>query len=236
MKKCSKCQREKDESEFGFHKQIKSGLQPACKSCVAIQTRIYRDSHKKENKEYQKIWSINNPDKIAEKIKKANARKKETGYREKYNLEHKEKIKEVSAKWYVEHKEHAVKKNKEYAISHKEQALERSRRYRARNPEKVAAANLKRREARVAVRNLAKSDCLINLLELQNYKCANKLCGCDLRKNKKHIDHKNPVHLGGSGEIQNLQWLCAKCNLSKAHMPYDKWIARIENEIDVRSG
>jgi hypothetical protein len=229
MKICSKCGIEKDESEYGKHSGVKCGLQPSCRACIAIVKKIYRDNHKEEAKEYIKIWEQKNPDKVNEKIKRANAKKKESGYQENRYKNNIEKIKIANALRYKDKKEEIDKKNREYAAQHKEKGLARSREWRSRNPEKVANQNLKRREARASIRILAKSEELTRLLEMQNYKCANKSCRCDLRTNKRHIDHKNPIHLGGSGEIENLQWLCAPCNLRKAHMPFDEWEKRNGN-------
>jgi hypothetical protein len=50
----------------------------------------------------------------------------------------------------------------------------------------------------------------------QNLRCA--VCGAPLvRSAKPHIDHKIPVSLGGSNDIENLQILCERCNLGKSN-------------------
>lgn len=40
-------------------------------------------------------------------------------------------------------------------------------------------------------------------------------CSSDLATVKKHLDHRNPLARGGSNSAENLQWLCAPCNLAK---------------------
>lgn len=48
----------------------------------------------------------------------------------------------------------------------------------------------------------------------QRNKCA--LCGKPLHNlNRPHIDHRVPISLHGDNQIENLQILCAKCNLGK---------------------
>jgi len=42
-------------------------------------------------------------------------------------------------------------------------------------------------------------------------------CGADLREVEVHIDHKVPFSKGGKTVIENLQPLCAPCNLSKGN-------------------
>ncbi len=54
---------------------------------------------------------------------------------------------------------------------------------------------------------------LINLLELQNYKCNS--CGCDISKYKE-LDHHMPLSKGGNHSIDNVVWLCPDCNRSKS--------------------
>lgn len=51
------------------------------------------------------------------------------------------------------------------------------------------------------------------ILALQNNKCA--WCRANLRRAKIHTDHIVPLALGGRNGRQNIQFLCAPCNLSK---------------------
>ncbi len=53
------------------------------------------------------------------------------------------------------------------------------------------------------------------ILEKHDHKCV--LCGCDLRKFKYHIDHIIPFSKGGETILENLQPLCASCNLTKGN-------------------
>lgn len=54
---------------------------------------------------------------------------------------------------------------------------------------------------------------LKRILHAQGHICP--YCRANLRKVKKHLDHVMPLALGGSNRPENLQYLCAPCNLSK---------------------
>ena len=59
------------------------------------------------------------------------------------------------------------------------------------------------------------------VLERAGFKC--QCCGDKPRKNNDvvlHIDHILPFSKGGSNEMENLQSLCARCNLAKSNF-YD---------------
>jgi len=89
MKKCTKCQIEKDESEFSKDKSKENGLCHSCKECVRIYNIQYRiknkdklrqkgkeyfEIHKDEKREYDKEYRQKNKDKIRERKKEYAAR------------------------------------------------------------------------------------------------------------------------------------------------------------------
>jgi 5-methylcytosine-specific restriction endonuclease McrA len=55
---------------------------------------------------------------------------------------------------------------------------------------------------------------------LQQGCCAN--CGCDLG-DRYHRDHRTPLALGGSNQIENIELLCAPCNLRKNAKDEIEW-------------
>lgn len=89
MKKCSKCEIEKNETEFWVRKNRKSGVNSECKTCASLRRRSL--DKEKINKQ-QREW-----------------RKKNPGYATKINSEYqkknKEKVNEYHREWYQKNKD-----------------------------------------------------------------------------------------------------------------------------------
>jgi hypothetical protein len=110
MKKCSKCEIEKESIDFYKKKTMKDGLRSECKECTKLyqsenKDRIneYRSSYNKSDryKELSKIRYTNNKDHILDKNKE---------YREK----NKETLSEQKKLYYEQNKEEILVKRKEY--------------------------------------------------------------------------------------------------------------------------
>lgn len=79
-----------------------------------------------------------------------------------------------------------------------------------RDPEESDLALMSKRSFRIAIPN----DVQLYLLRLQLNRCAS--CGIPITQQARpHVDHKRPIALGGSNEVENLQILCINCNLGK---------------------
>jgi len=63
---------------------------------------------------------------------------------------------------------------------------------------------------------------IVSLVEKQDFRCA--LSGVELAPETSSLDHKHPVSLGGTDEIDNLQWLDANVNRAKGNMPNEDFI------------
>lgn len=119
-----------------------------------------------------------------------------------------------------------------------EKAKKSGREYWAANPEKAAERNRIRceqvKEARKKYGQLAK----LNLSEADSEEMLSLKTHCGLcgdAQSKFHLDHVIPRSRGGSNKRENLQWLCATCNMAKGAMtPYEfishirKILARIQ--------
>lgn len=66
-------------------------------------------------------------------------------------------------------------------------------------PKRLAGRQLQARNARIQQRD--------------SYTCQNEQCGVHTVHG--HVDHKQPMALGGSDDDSNLQYLCAPCNKAK---------------------
>ena len=96
-KKCSKCNIEKDTTEFHNDKRCKDGLYSHCKECARQYNRDYAKNNKERLKEHQRKWR----DRNKEKIKRWNSDFKEANkdliaeYNRAYQLERYHKIPKV---------------------------------------------------------------------------------------------------------------------------------------------
>ena len=117
------------------------------------------------------------------------------------------------------HKE-ILRKGREYRAKNPDIKRENNRRYRERNPDmNIKHKNLRR--ARLAGVESGALPSKNELLQKQNGMCANcKVKGINVNW---HLDHIVPLKHGGNHTKDNIQILCASCNLKKqAKMP-EQW-------------
>ena len=105
--------------------------------------------------------------------------------------------------------------------------VEVSTAWRKANPEKVRASVRNRTALRKAAEGTHTAQEIIELLDRQNWECAE--CGVSL-KEKRHIDHIVPLSRGGPNYISNLQGLCPTCNCSKNARTPEEW-ARVKRGV-----
>jgi hypothetical protein len=103
MKKCVKCNIEKNLEDFSKAKENKDGLRGTCKICLTLYQKKYYKNYSINNlenkKEYSKKYYIDNKDKILNKGKT-------------YNINNKEKLKQYSKKYYTNNSEKLKEKNR----------------------------------------------------------------------------------------------------------------------------
>lgn len=104
MKKCTKCNIEKELTEFGRLKQSKSGYRSECKMCV----KEYRTKNLEHIVEYRKQYNINNEES-----------------RKLYKLNNKEKIKEQNKQYRLKNKD----RYEQWRISNKKNINARTNKY-----------------------------------------------------------------------------------------------------------
>lgn len=126
--------------------------------------------------------------------------------------------------YYQNNRENEITRSKKYQKEHPEKAKAQRQKHNKRikaailewrknNPHKCREHERNRRARILNAPGDHTHDQVSELLIAQDYKCVN--CKCCLKTNKKHLDHIIPLSLGGGNDIKNLQWLCAKCNMSK---------------------
>ena len=99
-------------------------------------------------------------------------------------------------------------------------AIEAQRNWRARNLDKRAAGEHRRRARKAGSGGSYTSEDLREIFKMQRGKCA--LCSCKVTPRSWHVDHIQPLSRGGSNDRRNIQILCRPCNLSKgSHDPIE---------------
>jgi 5-methylcytosine-specific restriction endonuclease McrA len=204
VKFCRKCEKEKETKEFYRSKRANDGLSCWCKKCEAARMKVYVKNNKEKVAQKGKEWRNG----FIEKHGGAVAYKR---WQEKYKKS--EKGKAVDKKWREKNANKLRKRRMDYYYSKEGQSYQQ--RYYNENYEEF----LRRNEERRARVKSAKQDgsvttkALRRKLEDQNFKCV--LCELDLRIIGKHADHVIPLAKGGDHTINNIQYLCPSCNLSK---------------------
>ena len=85
MKKCLKCNNEKNKSEFGKDKYKSDGLYSYCKSCTNIKSKQYQesDNYKLWKKDYDKLYALR--ENVKDKRKKYRKLSKHKQYKSEYD-------------------------------------------------------------------------------------------------------------------------------------------------------
>jgi hypothetical protein len=186
-KRCTKCGKIKNYSEFHKNKNEKDGFGYWCKDCARIVMKIWRNKNKEHRKNYIKNWRKKNKDHVRDynKVNCAKWRKLNPNYNKKYfktwYKENEKKHKETGKKWYLANKEYMLKKMKEYQKNNKDKIRATRRKWekkeRRNNINYKIMQNLRSR-LRDAIKKGHKS------------KRTLKLLGCSLDKLKQHLESK----------------------------------------------
>ncbi len=231
-KQCTKCKITKNLSEFYKNKS-------ACIVCWKAVSNKYYMKNREKIIEKVKKYREENIDKIrdSDKERSREYRKKYPEKRreasKRYKEKNREKIEEYnkaySKKHYAENKEKSRIRSLKYREENKEKIAETRRRYRQSEQGKLTELSYwhARREMKIKVSDGSipvdttglRSNELKKLLELQNNKCND--CGKDLSEGK-HLDHHVPLSKCGTHSIDNVVWLCPRCNLTKQDKAPDK--------------
>lgn len=185
--------------------------------------RLARAKNPDKFKEDRKRWAaINREAKLAAKrAKYATAtpevvQKIKDGKRA-YRQQNRDRIAAAKRAWDAANAKH----RKEYAEANKDTLRERSRRLYHENKERYLSY-VHARRARIAQaggRYTPKD--IVAIGDSQGWQCV--YCMQDIETGY-HIDHKTPLSRGGTNYPNNLQLLCAPCNLSKHAKTHEEYL------------
>jgi len=146
-------------------------------------------------------------------------------YQREWELTHREQDKERLRVYYEEHTALAKRRATEWRLSHPERRRRNNRRWAHRNPDKAAAsaaryrqdhpreyavyAQKRRARKREAEGGFSGSEWK-ELCRAVGERCV--ACG---ERRRLTIDHIEPLSIGGTNSIENIQPLCGRCNSAK---------------------
>jgi 5-methylcytosine-specific restriction endonuclease McrA len=214
MKICAKCRVEKPLSEFGKRTKAKDGLQHDCKEC---------------RNAYNRAYNVTNRDRFRDNRRNADVLERKRKYDSTRYVENSDEIKLRTAAWLKSHPEWRKLRNAQWAKNNPDKVVISNAQYYAANSERIRARNntwwysadknilqnyRRNRRARIhASGGTLSSDIVDKLLAQQEGCCV--YCNVDLTVTTIHLDHRMPIKLGGTNTDDNVQLLCASCNLRK---------------------
>jgi hypothetical protein len=135
MKVCSKCKKEKEDSEFHKHTISKDGLRNVCKECRKIESKEYTINNQNKIKKYRE----DNKDKINERRKEYRIENKDilSIKFKKYYYENIEYFRIKSALYAEENKDLICKKSVDYYYKNRDKVLDKKREYNKLDNNKI---------------------------------------------------------------------------------------------------
>ena len=199
--------------------------------CQSCNHRKYRKENPEKVKEIVRKWQKKNPEKVKE-------------YNKKWQKKNPEKVKEIVRKWQKKNPEKVKERQRKYREENPEKVKERHRKYREENPEKVKELVRKWREENpdkvkaqrvngsyvrrvrelntgAPLKTKLTAGGLDLLIQRQDFRCAS--CNKDITQDN-HLDHMIPLSRGGTNSMDNVQYLCSVCNLTKGKKTPLEWV------------
>lgn len=221
VKQCSKCGEVKSVTEFVPDRRLQSGIKAHCKSCRDVAHRVWRKNNpnyvppclKCGVSKYWAEWRVKNPDSyIKSQVKYASSHREDKRLKALSRMRTDQKAhNERTTKWKNENRD-------------RENELKRLR--YAKNPEPRRAIDLRRRVRKLNAPGSHTQTEISALLIKQKHVCANPYCSVGLEVSNRTVDHIVALARGGSNSIENLQWLCRRCNGRKKDLELDVWLSR----------
>ena len=215
-KRCSRCLRERDRSEFFKCADCKDGLRGECKECVAEKQKLYNEKNAEQIARRKKqTYAAKRGEILARHAEyhKANAvRIRENVKR--WAKENPERLAQTRKAYQEANRDALLKKKAEYRSANRDLVREQSRQWYAENKDRLKPYRKAARAMRRGVPGKITAAEIREIISLQKERCA--VCGVKIMKGSWHLDHITPISRGGTNNKQNIQALCPPCNLSKS--------------------
>lgn len=188
-----------------------------CKKGHISERSVGRDAciecHNERNRKYYHKTLEHQHKRAAEYHRKNKDKASEYGriYREK----NKEKLREIRREYKAKNKEKIREQSKEWWVKTREERLLKKREYYENNREKYRSYVRNRRAISKFVEGIHNEQDIAIILKRQKFLCAEPSCKKSIKGGKHHVDHIFPISKGGTNWPNNLQCLCANCNLRK---------------------
>ena len=181
-----------------------------CLACARQKTDEWAERNRDQLRATKRRWREVNADRVL-------------AARRAWRAANPEKVKRHKASDYQRHSHQRKMIASAWAAANPELVRYYSRAYIHRHPERASARSAAARARRLSAEGIHTGEDLRRLFVLQGGKCAG--CGTNLKGIRFHVDHKHPLVLGGSNWPENLQLLCASCNLKKGTKSFTEWLA-----------
>ena len=187
-KKCTKCDIEKDISEFCKHKGRKDGINNWCKECEKIRVAKWKEINPEKKKQSDKNYYWKNRNK---KLK-----------------EHKE--------YYQENKEYIRNRVKNYYQNNQEKIIRNVKKYRQTPKGKIVHNNSNSKRRSKCRKSDISSIWLLKLKKNTEVceLCSVELTDA-FGENQYNLDHIISLNCGGTHIMENVRYICRKCNITR---------------------
>lgn len=201
---CTKCNTEKDISNFFRRAKNKDGRNSWCKEC---------DQANLNN------WRSRNHDKVSEQSKRSYYRNREEKIKRviEWSKKNPERHNYFVDLWHRKNKDKVNSSNKKYRENNPEKVREITRNYRTKHPEKNTQYNENRRSRKISNGGSISDKEWVSI----KIKYGNICLCCGRNDVKLTMDHIVPLSKGGLHSPDNIQPLCGRCNSRKHNKTID---------------
>lgn len=215
-KRCPKCGETKSIEDFYNNKSRKDGRSAWCKSCDNASNKRYIANNREHIREYERNDYYKNHERHLRQHRESNERNKE-------------KIKQARKEYYQQNRDEILARDRQYNQRHKKQISIRNQKYYQLHKEEfIFKARERKRRIRDTKDGTITKEVLDIMYESQCHKC--DYCNGDLDQLGKHLDHILPLNRGGKHTLNNVHWICPRCNLSKNDKTEEEWFNMLKKQ------